>query len=193
MRPMLLRLGTSVAETRFKRAPQGWIFRAPTPWILGSRAYYRVSDAQKAKIELVLGASHSVVWLLCGALGLVMFLGAPLVLLHVTGEWILFLGILLVMGLQNLWHCFALRAVLDNASRTTEQITFSERLETPAAMNSFGRLIFLLVLFLILSFLLGYHSVTANTLSYVWVAVFGGVVIYLAALFRVKFRSSGRT
>src|SRR5262245_1281120 len=34
----------------FKRVPEGWIFRAPSPWLLGPCRHYLVSDAQRAAI-----------------------------------------------------------------------------------------------------------------------------------------------
>ena len=114
MRRMLTRLGTSGAETRFKRAAQGWIFRAPTPWILGPRPHYLVSDAQKAKIEMVLGLSFLVTCLLLAAS--VLFLMPPSVVLksvpYFEDRLLIFVVYCLgVSGLQNLGHCFAFRAI----------------------------------------------------------------------------------
>jgi hypothetical protein len=87
MRRMLQRLGDSIAADRLlKRTSQGWIFRAPTPWILGPHPHYLVSEAQKTKIEIVLGASHLTEWLFCAALWLVLFLLARSVLLQVLPD-----------------------------------------------------------------------------------------------------------
>src|SRR5205814_2070566 len=125
MQRMLQRLGASTADTQFKRAPQGWIFRAPTPWVLGPRPHYLVSEALKAKIEVVLGASHLVVWLFLIPIGFVLILSVgsvpPKVPSVASGLLLIFLYCsLLLPGLQNLWHCLALRALLKNSSRTTE-------------------------------------------------------------------------
>jgi hypothetical protein len=82
MRRMFLRFGTSIADGHFKRAHQGWIFQAPTPWILGPRSHYLVSEEQKAKIEMVLGASTFVVWLLSAVTVSVVLFSMPSLLLN---------------------------------------------------------------------------------------------------------------
>lgn len=51
MRRMLLRFGTPVADTQFKRASQGWIFRARSPWVVCPRPHYLVNDTEKCEIE----------------------------------------------------------------------------------------------------------------------------------------------
>jgi hypothetical protein len=53
-----------MAASQFRRSADAWIFRAPTPWVVGPRPHYLLDNSQKAKIELILGASHAVTWLL---------------------------------------------------------------------------------------------------------------------------------
>jgi len=185
-----------------KPTSQGWIFRAPTPWILGAHPHYLVSETQKTKIEIALGASHLTEGLFCAALWLVFFPLAPSVLLHVlpdaTGRLLaLFLSFLVVMGLRNLWQCFALRALLRNAPRTPEQITFAQRNEALLARHSIEQLKFLLVLFLGLFlasvFLFAYQATHGHIWGFLlYVLVTGGSASYFGVLVRAKLQSAGQ-
>jgi hypothetical protein len=198
MRRMLLRLGTSTAEMRFKRTPQGWIFRAPTPWIFGPRPHYLVSDAQKAKIEVVLGASTLVVWLLAAVIAAIVFLWPPLASVTTLYKHFLFLALcyLLLAG-QNFYNCLALRAILKGSPRTSEKIRLDEWLKGPAGMYSAEQLKFLLVLFLVLfvgSFFLWAYQLSKGNAGDLFLSI-GGIValgcaaILFGALLRVKLRS----
>jgi hypothetical protein len=198
MRRMLTRLGTSGAGTRFKRAAQGWIFRAPTPWILGPRPHYLVSDAQKAKIEVVLGASTLVVWLLAAVIAAIVFLWPPLASVTTLYKHFLFLALccLLLAG-QNFYNCLALRAILKGSPRTSEKIRLDEWLKGPAGMYSAEQLKFLLVLFLVLfvgSFFLWAYQLSKGNAGDLFLSI-GGIValgcaaILFGALLRVKLRS----
>jgi hypothetical protein len=204
MRRMLLRLGISIENTtRFKRAPQGWIFRAPTPWIFGPRPHYLVSDAQKVKIETVLGLSLLVTCLLLAVS--VLILMPPSVLLTSLPNFetrLLVFAVfwLVVSGLQNLGHCFAFQVILKNSPRASEKIRLDERLKGLAGMYSPEQLKFLLVLFLVLFvgsfFLLAYQLSKGNAgdlfLSIGGIVASGWAVILFGALLRVKLRSSRR-
>jgi hypothetical protein len=198
MRRMLPRFGKSIAEGHFKRARQGWIFRAPTPWILGPRPHYLVSEEHKAKIEKVLGANTFTVWLLSAVLALVVLLWMPLLNAPLDGTkaLLIFAVCCLILIGQNLYHCFTLRVLLKDSPRTPERITFAQRLETPAAMHSVGYLRFLVMLFLavflVLSFLLAYQALVVGAWDLflsLAVAASAGTAIYMGALLRVKLRS----
>lgn len=43
-------IAISNPEINFKRAPGGWVFRAPNPWVLVGSSHYLVSDDQKNRI-----------------------------------------------------------------------------------------------------------------------------------------------
>jgi hypothetical protein len=200
---MFRRFGASIAEPHFRRAHQGWIFRAPSPWILGPRPHYLVSEEQKAEIEKVLGASTLVVGLLSALAALVVLLWMPPLLLSApldeTKALLVFAVCCLILIGQNLFHCFMLRGRLKNSRRTTERITFAQRLEAPAAMHSVGYLRFLVLLFLALflglSFLVAYQALVAGALDLflsLGAAVSVGTAIYMGALLRVKLRSPER-
>jgi len=203
MRRMLISFGTPAAGTQFKRAHQGWIFQPPTPWILGPRPRYLVSETQKVQTEMVLGASNLVTWsiLILATIWLVLFPMGSLVLLGVPSDWsdrllVFILFCLLVPVLQNFCVFFALRALLKGSPRATEQITLAERLDAVAATFSIGVLITYLVLSLSLFLFNAYIVLVAGTwdaLSFLGVAVVGWFVIWVGALLRAKLVSSGRT
>jgi hypothetical protein len=205
MRPTLLRFGNSTANWRFKRAPHGWIFRAPTLWILGPRPHYLINEAQKIKIEMVLGASYFVDWLVLAAIASVLFLMTPSILLKtplvMNNRLLVFiLCCLVIYGLHELYDYFALRSVLKSLPRTSEKITLGERLEGPAGHYSIDQLRFLFILFIGLFigslFLFAYQALTANAwdvfLSIAGIVASGWAAILFGALLRKKLRSSER-
>src|SRR5207244_3958369 len=96
-------------------------------------------------------------WLFLIPIGFVLILSVgsvpPKVPSVASGLLLIFLYCsLLLPGLQNLWHCLALRALLKNSSRTTEKMTLAERLNPREALYSVEYLIFLLMLFLVIFF-----------------------------------------
>lgn len=52
----------------FKPTSGGWVYRAPNPWVFGSRTHCLVNDAQKAQIEEILKARKLRNYILLGAL-----------------------------------------------------------------------------------------------------------------------------
>jgi hypothetical protein len=195
MRRMLLRLGASVAADRlFRPTPQGWVFRAPTPWILGPQPHYLLSEAQKAKIEIVLGASTLGAWLLSAAVFVLLW--SPSITLSASLQ--IFALCCLIALAQNSYHCFAFRNLLKNSPRTPEQSTFAQRTKALAARCSVGYLTFLLMLFLVsflgLSSLLVYQALvgTVDLFFCVSAIAFAGVAIYFGAMLRLKLQSLGR-
>jgi hypothetical protein len=47
----------------FKKVPEGYVFRAPNPWVLGRIRFYLVNEAQKTKLLAVITArSQAVFW-----------------------------------------------------------------------------------------------------------------------------------
>ena len=205
MHRMLLWLGTLADQRDFKRSPQGWIFRAPIPWCLGARPHYLVSDTQKAKIEMVVGAGNLVAWLLLAAIALVLFLWAPSALpmaASVSHDPVLFFVIFglvvcsfLVSGLQNLYRYVGLRPLLKNLPRTTEKITFAERLKPLTATVPVWFLIVPLIMVLATLFFSAYEALTANAwdiFPYLAVAVSSWWIIYISAMLWVKLRLPGR-
>jgi hypothetical protein len=205
MRHMLLRLGALVDQRDFKRSRQGWIFRAPILWCLGPRPHYLVSDTQKAKIEMVVGAGNLVASLLLPAMALVLFLWAPSTLpmapsvAHAPVLFFVIFGLVvcsfLVSGLQNLYRYVGLRPLLKNLPRTTEKITFAERLKPLTATVPVWFLIVPLIMVLATLFFSAYEALTANAwdiFPYLAVAVSSWWIIYISAMLWVKLRLPGR-
>ena len=205
---LLSRLGNGAATLLFKQVPEGWIFRAPTPWIWGLRPHYLVSESQKAGITTIFGASYLTGWMLLAALLLLLLLTPPPFLFSVPGfpndrfeTWLLiFLVCSLLIGVvQNLYQCLALRTLLRSAPRTTQRITLTERLDAMAEgmkLNasaailkiSIGYLIFTDVLALVL-FVFSVHQALAASAWEIFplisAALLGGLAIYCFAMLRV--------
>ena len=53
----------------FKKVPEGYLFRAPNPWLFGRARFYLVNDAQKAQLlAIVTARSQAVFWVALVAL-----------------------------------------------------------------------------------------------------------------------------
>jgi hypothetical protein len=53
----------------FKKVPDGYVFRAPNPWVLGRASFYLVNEAQKTKLLSIIAArSQAVFWVIFVAL-----------------------------------------------------------------------------------------------------------------------------
>jgi len=37
-------------EMSFKRVPEGWVYRAPNPWLFGRGRYYLLNEKQKSEV-----------------------------------------------------------------------------------------------------------------------------------------------
>jgi len=61
---ILQALGRRMTATQFRRAAEVWIFRAPSPWVVGPRPHYLVNEAQKTTIEAIVGVGHIIFYLL---------------------------------------------------------------------------------------------------------------------------------
>jgi hypothetical protein len=53
----------------FKKVPDGYVFRAPNPWVLGRAKFYLVDEAQKTKLLAIITArSQAVFWVMFAGL-----------------------------------------------------------------------------------------------------------------------------
>jgi len=53
----------------FKKVPDGYVFRAPNPWVFGRARFYLVNEAQKAQLlAIVTARSQAVFWVALVAL-----------------------------------------------------------------------------------------------------------------------------
>jgi len=61
-------MSTSIYDGFFKKTPEGYLFRAPTPWLFGAGKHYLANDAQRAEILELGRVRHPVVYALVFAL-----------------------------------------------------------------------------------------------------------------------------
>lgn len=199
MHRLLLRFGASVAQSQFRRAPQGWIFRAPTPWSFGPRPHYLVDEARKARIEMVVGAGNLVVYLLL-ILAVTWFALYPAAGVGlVSPPWkdhlltfVLWCSLLAVP--HNFYQCFALWPLLRNLPRTAEKITLVERLK-PLAMYSSGFLIFAFLFLTAMLLFMAYGALTTrpwDVAAFVGVVALSWLVIFYGTVLWVKRRLSAQ-
>jgi hypothetical protein len=114
-------------EINFKRVSDGWVFRAPNPWILGESPHYLVSDDHRVRIIAALRTMGAV-------LPLVVII-ASMVSVSLAVFWelddigVAFLVVVLIplviSGLAAIQR-ESLKPILADASLTNERITFAE-------------------------------------------------------------------
>ena len=92
-----------VAELSFRQVANGWVYRAPNPWIFGDKLHYLVRDDQKARIVAVLTTPR------LGLLSLVSILGqlvSAVIVLVVRLKFSVSLG-----WTNNAWDAFTFVAI----------------------------------------------------------------------------------
>jgi hypothetical protein len=156
--------GDGWQEICFKRVPEGWIFRAPNPWILGLHRHYLVRENQRTEI---IAFYSQVNWHFVIVVGVfaVFFTAVLALALSLVPSQTAFLVIIvfsfLVGYLINAYFWLALRPLLAGAPRTAERITLSELLRARAAMLSLPQLIFFTLLFAVSCAFLAYQAFTS--------------------------------
>ena len=202
LRDKLRRLGASTARSLFKPAPDGWIFRAPTPWVLGSRPHYLVDETQKARIEAMLGTSHTVAYLLMlsATIAFALYVWVPAIRrnmppLSPDGMMVFALATLVIPFLQNLYHCIAVRRVIRHAPPTADKIALAERLKLPASFfPAWFLYVSLAVYFLFLAFATHQAFTGKATIFYSFtvIAILVCLIVYIGALLWMKLRFPGQ-
>ena len=131
-------------EMSFKRVPEGWVYRAPNPWLLGRSRYYLVSEKQKSEIA----GHHRRMWLfLLLGIAVIAAVGAPLTLAGFDDQQVvLSLATAALLGLivgfvANAWLCRTIRPIIADLPPTTQRIAQSEVLNTQIAVFSRGYLL----------------------------------------------------
>ncbi len=131
-----------VERPYFRPVADGWVFRAPNPWMFGEAPHYLVSDEQKAGIMQIAAGHRPLRFGLL--LGVVMTVWVVLVVLALQalgvdpdperasrGALAVFSGLVIapVLAMMPLWAAyqrFRLRTVLAHAEPTTIRISTSE-------------------------------------------------------------------
>lgn len=184
-------------EMSFKRVPEGWVYRAPNPWLLGRSRYYLVSEKQKSEIA----GHHRRMWLfLLLGIAVIAAVGAPLTLAGFDEQQVvLSLATAALLGLivgfvANAWLCRTIRPIIADLPPTTQRITQSEVLNTQIAVFSRGYLLFFGSLSLLLFALIALQPLLTSAgwdaRSLCGAMLFGAGTIYWFALYIAKRRQS---
>ena len=184
-------------EMSFKRVPEGWVYRAPNPWLLGRSRYYLVSEKQKSEIA----GHHRRMWLfLLLGIAVIAAVGAPLTLAGFDDQQVvLSLATAALLGLivgfvANAWLCRTIRPIIADLPPTTQRIAQSEVLNTQIAVFSRGYLLFFGSLSLLLFALIALQPVLTSAgwdaRSLCGALLFGAGTIYWFALYIAKRRQS---
>jgi len=184
-------------EMSFKRVPEGWVYRAPNPWLLGRSRYYLVSEKQKSEIA----GHHRRMWLfLLLGIAVIAAVGAPLTLAGFDDQQVvLSLATAALLGLivgfvANAWLCRTIRPIIADLPPTTQRIAQSEVLNTQIAVFSRGYLLFFRSLSLLLLALIALQPLLTSAgwdaRSLCGALLFGAGTIYWFALYIAKRRQS---
>ena len=182
-------------EMSFKRVPEGWVYRAPNPWLLGRSRYYLVSEKQKSEIA----GHHRRMWLfLLLGIAVVAAVGAPLTLAGFDDQQVvLSLATAALLGLivgfvANAWLWRTIRPIIADLPPTTQRIAQSEVLNTQIAVFSRGYLLFFGSLSLLLFALIALQPLLTSAgwdaRSLCGAMLFGAGTIYWFALYIAKRR-----
>ena len=181
----------------FKRVPEGWVYRAPNPWLLGRSRYYLVSEKQKSEIA----GHHRRMWLfLLLGIAVIAAVGAPLTLAGFDDQQVvLSLATAALLGLivgfvANAWLWRTIRPIIADLPPTTQRIAQSEVLNTQIAVFSRGYLLFFGSLSLLLFALIALQPLLTSAgwdaRSLCGALLFGAGTIYWFALYIAKRRQS---
>ena len=184
-------------EMSFKRVPEGWVYRAPNPWLLGRSRYYLVSEKQKSEIA----GHHRRMWLfLLLGITVIAAVGAPLTLAGFDEQQVvLSLATAALLGLivgfvANAWLWRTIRPIIADLPPTTQRIAQSEVLNTQIAVFSRGYLLFFGSLSLLLLALIALQPLLTSAgwdaRSLCGALLFGAGTIYWFALYIAKRRQS---
>jgi len=184
-------------EMSFKRVPEGWVYRAPNPWLLGRSRYYLVSEKQKSEIA----GHHRRMWLfLLLGIAVIAAVGAPLTLAGFDEQQVvLSLATAALLGLivgfvANAWLWRTIRPIIADLPPTTQRIAQSEVLNTQIAVFSRGYLLFFGSLSLLLLALIALQPLLTSAgwdaRSLCGALLFGAGTIYWFALYIAKRRQS---
>ena len=135
----------------FKRLADGYVFRAPSRWLLGRAEHYRVDAARKGEIAVALAemrirrASAVYVVLAATFAGLISAIAFPHHLPEVAVFWATFA--LLLVILMRLSERRLLQPLLSDLPRAAERITLRDRLVAGSAAIPYTQLCMAIVVF----------------------------------------------
>jgi hypothetical protein len=134
-----------IQEVQFKRADGGWIFKAPSPWLIGPAAHYFVTDIQKAAIAKRLRRSKvSSIAVFAIAFVILGYVAARMPEVSLEVVWYVVLPVLVAVVVANRY--LAIRPLIAGLPRSCDRITFFDQMRTGAEHTSLTRSIVLFTL-----------------------------------------------
>ena len=134
----------------FKRMADGWVYRAPNPWIFGDAPHYFVTDEQKAKIQAIVVPHRPVLFGMMLVAGIVAWVFALVGLVWaVSGHEdpttadviaiavLVAISLVAALPLANWIQRRRLQPILAGLPLTQERITFAEMRENSRTATPF--------------------------------------------------------
>ena len=136
-------------ELSFRRVPDGWVYRAPNPWLVGPGRYYLLNEAQKSEVAGHLRRAWRFTFF---AIVVVVAAGVPLTAATLDAQHpfvalaaYAFIGLVVGM-ISNAYLCRAVRPAIAGLRPTAPPITRSEAIKTQIAVFSGRHLLFMALL-----------------------------------------------
>ncbi|SEE00299.1 hypothetical protein SAMN05519104_4960 [Rhizobiales bacterium GAS188] len=135
----------------FKRVPDGYVFRAPNPWVFGRARHHLASEAQKAEIMSIMVPRRPKLILAAVIVALLLFGAAAGWALSghdnpTTGDAVIMVAVILgpmyvtlIVSARHKIHRLA--PVLAGMLRTEQTITYADRRQALAGTMSFRRML----------------------------------------------------
>lgn len=188
-------------ELSFKSVPEGWIFRAPTPWLFGPGRHYLIDQAQKCELSGHLRRMYRVLdralIIIVAVLVTVMVPVVPLInerpVIVLAGLLIGAAATAFVVAHLAATHMYrAVQPLIAGLQPTTQRST-QGILGRQLAIHSRGRLAYYclssLVLFSVLAWLSSGLSSGWHLFSLLGVILLGSGAVYWSLLYVAKVRS----
>ena len=187
MRHLIARFGWYVAQPCFRRSPHGWAYRQMSlPWPFEARTQYRVTEAQKTKIEAIFGVSH-LATLLIFAVALLAVIGGVALKIASTsialGVFCLFLTVI-----QYTSQGLAIQRLLKSDPRYAQRIVSTKWRPNPiVAELSTKRIVMLLALSIVFVLFTAYDALLTNSWErYFSLSSMILMLVYFGALLKAK-------
>jgi len=133
-------------EAAFKRTDGGWIYKAPSPWLVGPAPHYIVNDAQKAAIARRLRINKATnVTVIVIVLLILGFMAVRMPEFSLALAW--FVAALVLIVLVGLGRYLAVRPLVAGLPRSSDRITLSDQTRSGAAHMSLTHSVVFFTLF----------------------------------------------
>ncbi len=178
-----------MAEFSFRRLPDGWLYCAPNPWLLGPRRYFLVDEEQKR----ALAAEFCRAWRFL-FVGIIVVIGMMMPTAMPAQDYGPFTRLVaallagLILGSAfNAYLCRRLHPILADLHPTTRRITRGAMFQVQAAVLSRVSVVFFglssLALFALTALPPLFTSARFDALSLCGALLFGAGAIYWLALY----------